>query len=214
MIESMPIDERTERISRLAIIPHELLIATLLRRGVPADSIDDTLLGLTEIGAPITIEDAVSYPFKPRTDQLLPFGEGRFSDGREYAVYYAALDDATCFAEIRYHLDLDLPKNLKFPRFYFLIESTFEGLTLDLVGQEVRYPDLVSPTKSGYPTCRAIAKEARNAGADALHTRSARAPQGICFPVFRLKSMRDHRKMRSVRVSAASGKAHAEWLED
>jgi hypothetical protein len=70
------------------------------------------------------------------------------------------------------------------PRHYRFLEVAFSGAILDLSGHEAKYPDLASPTESGYPFCQSLAAKARAMPVDGLHTPSARRKDGTCVPVF------------------------------
>lgn len=203
---------KSEQIKKLAAVPSRSLAALLLLRGIPEESIQDTLEGLEEIGTPITVEDAVAWPFKPDLAAETPYRYGQFSDGREYPVYYAALDRQTCLAEIAHHLQTDIQRTGDFPRFYFLIESAFSGEACELVGLEQTYPDLTSQTETGYPFCQELARGERARGSTALQTRSARDPNGVCVPVFSQQSITLHQKSQSVRLSMSEQGLQAVWL--
>jgi RES domain len=138
------------------------------------------------------------------------YGTGRFGDGST-PVFYSALAEETCRAEVAHHLN-DKVALAPFPRFYHLLECDFTGIVIDLHGKEIEHPELISPTDDGYPFCQAVAKDARNTGAHALHTPSARHRSGTCAPVFARSNLSRERAVARAMLVPENGALKYERL--
>jgi hypothetical protein len=174
----------------------------LLRRGYDPGSISAAKAALALVGAPITPQDAVEYSFT-RHGSPSAFGRGRFGDGSG-PVFYAALEEETCVAEVRHHIKDEIIA-VPSPRFFQLIACDFSGTVLVLIGKEADHPDLVSQTEAGYPFCQALGLSARASKIDAFHTTSARRNGGICSPVFSRPALANPRSISSVVFVTDSG---------
>jgi hypothetical protein len=191
-----------EAVVRLASLPEQSVEATLLRRGLSSENIAATVDLLNSAGSPLDVQTVVTRSFNPRVGKTRPFNVGRYGDGKEWGVYYSALDSETCRAEVGHHLRQELSEPPARPRRYCLIESHFQGSILDLVGHEGARPELISPTEDGYPVCQGLAREARNAGVDGLHAPSARRLDGVCVPIFSEPTITHHQIIDVVELSA------------
>ena len=206
MIEKFGRDQRKQDVLRLAALPR--IDALLLQRGIAFESIEDIKAALAALNIVMDAEDAVHAPF--RTPQL-----GRFSDKHQPA-FYSALEESTCVAEISHHHARQLTEQTSgaFPyeRYYDLIRVEFSGLALLLLGEEGNHPELVSATDAGYPFCQNLAREAVADGMDALITRSARAADGTCIPVFSELTLRNAAAESRFRFYADQGQSRHEKL--
>jgi hypothetical protein len=181
LLDECPREYRNEIVLKLASLPRASIDGILLSRGIDPASIADARAVLALVGMPITAKEAVDYSFE-RHGSPPTYGRGRFGDGSA-PVFYAALAEETCRAEVAHHLR-DKIALAPYPRFYHLLECDFAGTVIDLHGKEIEHPELISPTEDGYSFCQALAKEARKVGARAFHTPSARHHAGTCAPVF------------------------------
>ncbi|WP_224581058.1 RES family NAD+ phosphorylase [Bradyrhizobium barranii] len=125
----------------------------------------------------------VSDTFVAKPKYPTPFPPGRFGNG-QWPVYYAALAEETCASEVAYHLTGQAVEG----RYYSVVSCRFRGDVLNLVGEQNRHPDLVSPTDAGYPFCQQVADEARSV-VSGLHAPSARHTGGVCIPVLDRQSL-------------------------
>lgn len=186
MIEGANLAERADTLLRLASLPKTNIAAILLARGLDPSNVDATLEAVAAVGVPVDAEEAINYSFRRQVEPP-PYPIRRFGDGT-YAVFYSALEEATCIEEVRHHQRAELTAlqsgQMPFPRYFTLVRCDFRGRALMLQGHEGTHPDLVSPTAAGYPFCQAVARWARELGAQALHTTSARRSEGTCVPVF------------------------------
>jgi hypothetical protein len=182
LIESAEFAQRAERVYKLVSLPRPIE-AVLLVRGFEPSGLDEALEAVADVGIPVNVVEAIDFIFRPQpTPPYYPVG--RFGDGT-HAVFYSAIEVATCVAEVRHHQEKDLTISVtSFPRYFTAIGCDYSGQTLILVGRQVDYPDLVSPTDAGYPFCQAVARWAQAQRAQALRTTSARRAVGTCVPVF------------------------------
>jgi hypothetical protein len=167
-----------DTVVRLAGLHPTSIEAILLGRGVRPENIAETSAILRLSGAPFSAEEMVESTFIAKPEYPTPFPIGRYGSG-DWPVYYAATAMETCVAEVAYHLG---PKAIE-GRYYTLVSCRFDGEVLDLEGRQNEYPDLVSPTNSGYPFCQQVANEARSV-VSGLHAPSARHSGGLCVPTF------------------------------
>ncbi len=174
--------QRAERVHKLVAVPRPIE-AVLLSRGIEPSGLDEAVEAVAAVGIPINVTESIDFIFRPKpTPPYYPIG--RFGDGT-HAVFYSAIEVATCVAEVQHHQEKNLDiSRAPFPRYFTAIGCDYNGPTLMLVGREVDHPDLVSQTEAGYPFCQAVAQWARAQGAQALETTSARRAAGICVPVF------------------------------
>lgn len=180
------------------------VVERLLNRGVRADSIPDIVEGLRTTGLVFEPSQLIDNVFQPSTDpnHSTPFNPNtRFSDGSE-AVFYSAIQDETAIAEVQYHQtqsgefrEIEITPSAS-PRHFWLYEVDFEGRSLDLFPIYPKYPELTSRDSDGYPRCREIAVKARETGANALRTPSARRTGGTCTPVFDRACLADAPRLR------------------
>lgn len=202
MIEQFTREHCADIVLKLAALPRERIEAILLRRGIADDSVAEVKEALRGVDFVLDAKEAVAYSFRE------PYGIGRFGDG-QFPLFYSALEEETCIAEIsyRYARQFEEQRSGAFPydRYYHLITCNFAGMTLALVGEEEKYPALVSPTETGYPFCQQLAKAARDEGIDALYTRSARASDGTCTPVFTQSTLSNEKTEGRFRFYAEDG---------
>jgi hypothetical protein len=174
-------ETRTDSILKLTALPHERIEAILLKRGISRDSIPEVKDALAAVEFVMDAQDAVAYSFRE------PYRIGRFGDG-SFPVFYSALEEQTCVAEIAYHFRRQFEEQrsgaFAHDRYYHLIECQFSGKAMVLLGAEGKHPELVSATEDGYPFCQRLAKAATEDDVEAFYTRSARAADGTCVPVF------------------------------
>jgi RES domain len=209
VIEQFARKRRADAVLRLAALPKEPIEAILLRRGITDDSVAEVKEVLAELNFVLDAQEAVAYSFRE------PYRIGRFSDG-QFPVFYSALEEKTCIAEISYRYAPQFEEQLSgaFPydRYYHLITCNFAGMALTLVGEEEKHPALVSPTEVGYPFCQQLAKAAREEGIDAFYTRSAREPNGTCVPIFTQSTLSNAKTECRFRFYAKDGAALHERL--
>ena len=203
MIDDRPTFRERKTVLRIAAVPKEsvTLERRLLERGIDPESIPDMVdaLGGKTV---FSTEEVVKYVFHPRENESTPYKVSRFSDGT-IGVYYSALDECTCKAELGFHLCAEIFDTD--PRFYSLIECSYEGATKDLRGLETKYPDLVSPTQAGYPFCQELGKRASAEGIDGYFTTSARHSEGTCVPVFKRTALSEPRIAQHYHATVRSG---------
>lgn len=174
MLDEFKRERRSMKLLKLGNFPRESIDALLLRRGISPTTIRDLNIEIV-----VSPRDALNYSFK-RRDEPPPYGIGRFGNGG-WPVFYSALEKETCEKEVRHRQGSAVPHS----RYFQFMACDFLGGVADLRGAESKYPDLVSPTESGYPFCQALAQTAIASGVDALQTPSARnRPDGVCCPVF------------------------------
>jgi hypothetical protein len=199
---------------KLAALPKTNVEAALIARGVDPSNVGATADAIAALGIPMSAEDAYNYSFWPRTEGP-SFPLGRFGDGT-FAVCYSALERETCRDEVRHHCQEELAALqsglMPFPRYYTLVSGDFRGTSLMLRGREDAYPDLGSPTTAGYPFCRAVARWSKGLGAQALHTTSARRPEGTCVPVFVRECLSNHAGVQRYRFVVTGGELICEEL--
>ena len=201
MINGAVQEQRADLVSRLVSLLAESVDATLIKRGLPPESVEDAREGLSAVEVPISPANAVDFSFSAR-DGAVPFSLGRFGDGHS-PVFYSALEEETCVAELTYWQGQQLAATSAHPRYYDVVACDFLGAALILRGHENEYPDLVSATDAGYPFCRAVASWAREQGASALYTTSARRDEGTCVPVFARQCLSNVRRGARYRFSRA-----------
>jgi hypothetical protein len=155
----------------------------LRRRGIRPDAIEETRAALEAVGIPETFDQAISARFNRVAGQSPPFGKGRYGDGANYGVFYAALEEMTSVEEVRFHLRQSMAED-GLPQNRQMIVCRFEGLMMFVTGSEEAHPELTSQDESGYTYCQALGAAARADGVDGLHAPSARRPGGTCAPVF------------------------------
>jgi RES domain len=187
-------ETRTDVLLKLASLPRDAIEVVLRRRGIDPTSFPDVRAALASVGIPITAKEAVDYAFTPHGAPP-SYSKGRFGDGSA-PVYYSALTEETCEAEVRYHLSYASPS--AFPRFYHVLECDFGGTVAILHGKEVDHQELVCKTDAGYPFCQAVAAAARKTDIHAFHTPSARHPGGTCTPVFYRTNLNNERSVAHV----------------
>jgi RES domain len=210
VIEQYARHQRADLVSKLAALPRESIEAILLKRGIDAESISEVRATLTSVDIVLDARGVVAYSFRP------PYRVGRFGDG-QIGVFYSGLEESTCIAEISYHHSQQLAEQRsgQFPhdRYYHLIVCNFSGVALMLLGEETNHPELTSPTVDGYPFCQRLGKEAASGGIDALYTRSARAKDGTCVPVFSHPTLSNPTVVGRFRFSSQNGDTVHEKLQ-
>jgi hypothetical protein len=183
MLDQLERKRRTNQDSRLASVPQESLEAILLELGVGIEDLDEVRDAAVKNNVVVTPEDVVRFSFQ--RDHFWP---GRFN--REtYGVYYSALEPRTCIEELRYHRKNSIRAQSP-AQYYRFIFAEFDGLSVDLRGQEEAHPELISKDESGYPFCQNLADAARAANIDGFYTSSARQQGGTCVPVFSQAALR------------------------
>jgi hypothetical protein len=181
----------------LAALSIDTVDAVLLRRGIRTESIPEARAVLANTQTPFTPQEMVDDAFIPKSGYRTPFPVRRYGDG-SWPVYYAALEYATCVAELAYHL-----RNSLEARHFVMVACDLTGPVLILCGHEGKYPDLVSQTESGYEFCQKLADQARAAN-DALHAPSARRETGTCVPVFARRALSNAQPLRRGRFVRTS----------
>jgi hypothetical protein len=187
LTEEFSQERKSEVVLRLAALPAAPLDAILVRRNIDPASIRDTRAVLAENGTPFTADELVRDTFTPKDGYPTPFPRRRYGDGSA-PVYYAALEESTCIAELTHHQGRALQPG----KCFAMVSCWFDGMVLLLCGHENSYPDLTSQTDGGYPFCQRLASEARSK-VDALHAPSAHERSGICVPVFSEQTLSDRR---------------------
>jgi hypothetical protein len=207
VIEGAAQQALSEPVLRLIGLSPSSIETILLQRGLNPDALEEVREAVASVGVPFTLEEALAYPFRP-SDGEPPYGVGRFSNG-QFGVFYSALEEDTCIAEILYYNRVGFEQqrsgNVPFARYYQLTACEFTGSAMMLVGREQQYPDLVSATDAGYPFCQGVALWAISEGADALHTTSARRAGGTCVPVFTEGALSAPRSLDRFRFWVAPG---------
>jgi RES domain len=134
-----------------------------------------------------------------RYDPTYRPGPTRFSGG-SWRVFYASLDWDTAEPEVGYHV-LKAIEHAGAPVYYQRFECTVAGDGYDLRPHVRTFPFLTDPRETeAYPSCQALAREARGNGADGLVTLSARRAEGINVPVFVRRALRDPRIVGSAAI--------------
>jgi hypothetical protein len=199
----------------LIVVPRSLRMFQRERRSNKPASAGGFRQHLENRCAPRVPDSAtINYSFRPRVDPP-DYPIGRFGDGT-YAVFYSALEDATCVEEVRHHRRAELlalqSGQIPFARFFTLVKCDFNGRSLMLRGHERAHADLTSPTAAGYPFCQAVARWARRIGAQALHTASARQANGTCVPVFVRACLANPQTVHRYRFYSRNGVVECEGL--
>jgi len=190
---------RRETVLKLANFPKSSVDTLLLTRGINPAIIDDVKTAIRLVGSPISPMDALNYAFE-RHGAPRAYGVGRFGNG-DWPVFYSALQKTTCEKEISHNIGASL-KAVPYTRYFQFMACDFEGDVLDLSGEEKAHPDLVSPTKSGYPFCQALAGHAVASSVEGFVTPSARdRPDGVCTPVFSRSALTTPRFVDDPRVA-------------
>jgi RES domain len=209
LIDEYERSTRFEPVHKLASLPPDTIDGILIRRGIALENVEEVASLLATAGSPFTAEQVVASSFERRYDRTLPFRFGRFGDGKEYPVYYSAIEAETCIEEVKHRARRSFEAmqsgELPYSKFYQFISSTFEGVILILCGHEGAHRELVSSDESGYPFCQSLARQARALGIAAFHTPSARLPGGICVPVFIQETLSNHRSEHFVTFFARNG---------
>jgi RES domain len=208
---------RSEPVHKLTSLPRETISSILIRRGMAAENVEEVTSILATVGSPLTADQVIAYSFERHDDRTPPFGVGRFGDGSDYPVYYSALEENTCIAEVRYHarkgFEAMQSGELPYPRYYQFVSSAFNGLILTLCGREGAHPELVSADESGYPFCQSLARQALAQGISAFHAPSARRDGGVCVPVFMRRALSNHRSGHFVKFAARNGQIEYEKVD-
>jgi hypothetical protein len=140
-----------------------------------------------------------------RHDPTYNPGPTRFSDG-SWRVFYASLDWNTAEAEIAYSHVLKGVEGAATPLYYQRLECMLAGDGYDLRAHVPSFPFLTDPNEAeAYPSCQALAREARGNDADGLVTLSARRSEGINVPVFARRALRDPRIVGSATIIPGPG---------
>jgi hypothetical protein len=214
VIEGAKTTTRADTVFRLASLPKASVEAVLITRGIDPSNISATVEAIAGVGIPLNAEEAVNFSFGAQPDPP-PYPIGRFGDGT-YPVFYSALEAITSLEEVRYHRREEFAAlqsgAVPFARYFTVIKCEFGGVSLILRGREGNYPDLVSPTEAGYPFCQAVARWAQGLGAQALHTTSARQPEGTCVPVFKRECLSNAEGRERYRIFVNEGNLTYEEL--
>ncbi len=192
MLEECSVQHHKTQTFRLASLPQNSLITSLLARGVDPANLYASVSVINRLQHPFTAEDVVDRSFRGNIRSATRFPVGRFGDGT-IAVYYSSLEEATCRREMEFHLREAMSDQRehasKHPRSYSLISCHYSGTTADLRGREEKYPDLVSESDEGYPFCQSLGLNAAERGIQGFLTPSARRQGGVCAPVFDHQSL-------------------------
>lgn len=218
MIDECERVSRSELVHKLASLPRGTIDSILIRRGISVDSVEEVRPLLATVGSPFTAEEVIAYSFKRHEGRTPPFGVGRFGDGRDYPVYYSAIEEETCIAEIRHRVRKSFEAMqsgaLPYPRYYRFVSSAFYGLTLTLCGHEGAHRELVSADERGYPFCQSLARQALTQKISAFHAPSARREGGVCVPVFSQQALSNHRSGYFIMFAARNGQIEHEKIGD
>jgi hypothetical protein len=148
----------------------------LLEMGIGFDDLEDVKAAIAGVGVVVTPRDAVEFTFAREIHPVQRYNTEAFP------VFYSALMQETCVAEILHHLAASI--GVGHARYYHFVEVQFSGMALDLCGHEGDHPELISASSAGYPFCQQLASMARLDGIDAFYAPSARHEGGVCVPVF------------------------------
>lgn len=163
-------------------------IDALVALGMAPSELHEVLVFLGGDGNPTELLDA---PL--RHDPTYRPGPTRFSDG-SWRVFYASRDWDTAEAEIGYPHVLKGIEGAGTPIYYQRLECVVAGDGYDLCAHVQTFPFLIDPRETeAYPSCQALAREARGNDADGLVTLSARRAEGVNIPVFVRRALRDPR---------------------
>lgn len=153
-----------------------------------------------------SVSDEILRPFLP------PWGQGRFGDGLDYGVFYAAKEKETSIIEALYHQVKFLTKELmaesekdwvKTDRKLF--EVDLEGNNIrDLMRFEEKYPKLVDPDDNSF--CQKVGRMAKTQSIDALLTPSVRRQGGCCIPVFEREAIKSDRLVKYLEFKVSKSK--------
>ena len=191
MIAGANLAERADTLLRLASLPKTNIAAILIARGLDPSNVDATLEAVVAVGVPVDAEEAINYSFRPRVEPP-QYPVRRFGDGT-YAVFYSSLEESrlACSERMRHHQRAELTAlqsaQMPFPRYFTLVRCDFRGRALMLRGHEEAHPDLISLTATATRSVRRQLGGLKKLGAQALHTTSARRPEGACVPVYCLR---------------------------
>lgn len=162
---------------------------------------------INRLGRPFTAQEMVDKSFRAAFGGEKPYGTSRFGDGT-IPVYYSALDELTCQRELKFHTERNLSEQsehlARHNRFFSLIGCEFQGTAADLLGHEVRYPELISRSEDGYPFCREIGMEAVRKDIQGLLAPSARNRGGTCVPVFARSALSRPKVLKRFALKAGS----------
>ncbi|MBR0751730.1 RES family NAD+ phosphorylase [Bradyrhizobium jicamae] len=184
MLDQLGKAHRADKVLRLASLSDESLEAILLEFGVGIEDLEDVRDAAVRSSVVVNPNDAIRFSFVRER-----FWPGRFN--REgYGVYYAALEGQTCIEEVKNYQNTSMTAQSS-AKYYRFISAQFDGMTVDLRGQEGAHPQLTSTDKSGYPFCQSLADVARQTGIDAFYTYSARDAGGTCVPVFQRSALQN-----------------------
>ena len=187
MLDCDAFKEEHKSVLRLAAVSGNTSKSMLLKRGIDIEDVEDAATVLGKLPLPLTAEELIEDAFRPQDQRATPFPVKRFGDGT-IGVYYSALEKVTCKKELAFHLNTSFiemhEKNFSYDRVYSLVECNYSGTTVDLRGQEINNPDLVSETEAGYPFCQRLALKAVKRRIAGFFTASARHDGGTCVPVF------------------------------
>ena len=145
--------------------------------GVGIEDLDDVRAAAVKSNVVVRPEDVLRFSFQ--RDRFWP---GRFNQ-QTYGVYYSALEQRTSVEEVLHHRKKTMSAQSS-AQYYRFISAQFDGLVVDLRGQEKAHPELISKDESGYPFCQGLADAARESGTNGFYTPSARHPDGTNVPVF------------------------------
>lgn len=208
MLEDCPVTHERATVLRLVSIPvlGESARSILLRRGSMTEDLSH-VISIVAAKTPSSLEEILDDKFRPRAETDPPYQVGRFGDGK-FGVYYSALEEDTCKAEVAHHLpkDVDDPD----PRSYTMIACRYEGSTANLLGKEGVHSELVSHTKTGWLFCQDLGRKAVERKLGGFLTASARQDGGTCVPVFTREALSAPQIRNSYRVTIRAGRVRYE----
>lgn len=119
--------------------------------------------------------------------------------GESFGVYYAARDEATAIAEMKYHRVAFL-EAMRAPAQdldFAVLKASVKGTHFyDLRGRKREYPDVYSPTD--YSASQRLGAELRRRDADGIAYDSVRREGGECVAVFRPRCIGPCRPVKHV----------------
>ncbi len=126
---------------------------------------------------------AIEYPFKTQ-----PYMQTRYSDGT-FPVWYGSMGYLTTIYETAYHCVKDflsseiINETDSIIRKRTIYDINCQSYLLNIVGKEVKYPDLVN---NNYVFTNSLAREAKTNKIPGIMSPSARHHQGININIFNI----------------------------
>ena len=114
----------------------------------------------------------------------------RFSDGT-FGAYYAARDELTAVAEVRFHHARALARTAEPPTLLGgrLLLATLDAALVDIRGRKSALAELYDPDPGNYPPAQRWGRAMREAGSVGIVYDSVRRAGGECAAVFRPRAL-------------------------